>query len=139
MTGCAPDDIDDPARRPVVCSFAGTLTVIPRPALNMTVPLGSPQPVFALPPLDAIPDVEEDKPVDGLALVRHDQLRVQITVIDMGIERDRPYGLARDRLWRCNVLEHLQLRLNHCKRHTGSYDPARSSVSDRCYNSQSRA
>ncbi|KAH9853872.1 Aldo/keto reductase [Lenzites betulinus] len=34
----------------------------------MVVPLGSPQPVFALPPLDAIPDGEEDKPVDGLAL-----------------------------------------------------------------------
>ncbi|EIW62146.1 Aldo/keto reductase [Trametes versicolor FP-101664 SS1] len=34
----------------------------------MTVPLGSPQPVFALPPLDAISDVEEDKPVDGLPL-----------------------------------------------------------------------
>ncbi len=88
-------DIDDPATRQVlVCSFAGTLTVIPRPALNMTVPLGSPQPVFALPPLDAIPDVEEDKPVDGLSLVRRNQARVQITVIDTGIGRDRLYGLA---------------------------------------------
>ncbi|KAI0771534.1 Aldo/keto reductase [Trametes elegans] len=37
----------------------------------MVVPLGSPQPVFALPPLDAIPDGEEDKPVPGLPLVRH--------------------------------------------------------------------
>ncbi|KAI0637704.1 Aldo/keto reductase [Trametes polyzona] len=34
----------------------------------MVVPLGSPQPVFALPPLDAIPDGDEDKPVDGLPL-----------------------------------------------------------------------
>ncbi|KAI8984995.1 Aldo/keto reductase [Trametes punicea] len=34
----------------------------------MVVPLGSSQPVFSLPPLEDIPDVEEDKPVDGLHL-----------------------------------------------------------------------
>ncbi|KAI0829347.1 Aldo/keto reductase [Trametes gibbosa] len=34
----------------------------------MVVPLDSPQPVFPLAPLDAIPDREEDKPVDGLPL-----------------------------------------------------------------------
>ncbi|KAI0363725.1 Aldo/keto reductase [Pilatotrama ljubarskyi] len=34
----------------------------------MVVPLGSPQPVFALPPIDAIPDGEEDKPIEGVPL-----------------------------------------------------------------------
>ena len=37
----------------------------------MVVPLGSPQPVFSFPPLGDTPDVEEDKPVEGLPLVRH--------------------------------------------------------------------
>ncbi|KAI0662939.1 Aldo/keto reductase [Cubamyces menziesii] len=34
----------------------------------MVVPLGSPQPVFSFPPLSDTPDVEEDKPVEGLPL-----------------------------------------------------------------------
>ena len=37
----------------------------------MVVPLGSVQPVFALPLLEDIPDGEEDAPVEGLALVRN--------------------------------------------------------------------
>lgn len=35
----------------------------------MTVPLGSVQPVFALPLLEDIPDTDEDAPVEGLSLV----------------------------------------------------------------------
>lgn len=38
---------------------------------SMVVPLGSVQPVFALPLLEDIPDGEEDAPVEGLALVRN--------------------------------------------------------------------
>ncbi|KAI0643697.1 Aldo/keto reductase [Trametes meyenii] len=37
-------------------------------AAPLSAPLGSPQPVFALPPLEAIPDGEEDRPVVGLPL-----------------------------------------------------------------------
>lgn len=36
----------------------------------MVVALDSPQPVYTLPPLDDIPDTEEDKPRPGLAVVR---------------------------------------------------------------------
>lgn len=37
----------------------------------MVAPLGTPQPVFLLPPVDQIPDEEEDQPKAGLPLVRH--------------------------------------------------------------------
>ena len=42
----------------------------------MVVPLGSPQPVFALPLLEDIPDGPEDSPIDGLPLVRHPYVRL---------------------------------------------------------------
>jgi len=36
---------------------------------TMVVALNSPQPVFPLPPLDSIPDAEEDSPKSGAAIV----------------------------------------------------------------------
>ncbi|VDC06228.1 unnamed protein product [Peniophora sp. CBMAI 1063] len=46
----------------------------------MAVPLDSPQPVFTFPPLDTIPDAQEDQPVPGTALDKLGSLDVSALV-----------------------------------------------------------
>lgn len=74
----------------------------------MVVPLGSVQPVFALPLLADIPDGEEDRPVEGVQLVCSLALSPHM-ILDVYLARDRPFGVARDCAGSCDILQLLQL------------------------------
>lgn len=60
----------------------------------MVAPIGSPQPVFTLPPLADILDSEEDKPQPGLPLVSIVVLNVSCEVTDLSPRTNLGSGIC---------------------------------------------